>query len=107
MAPKDQRVGPFNSNSGLASTLTSHPPAHCCADFVCQKYAWSSIKEALLEAIGHLLHHFCKDLLCYLCHHGIIIAHTYRGFYPKPRVGLGKSAQPLRCNPILVEQVSA
>src|SRR5258706_8818235 len=28
-------------------------------------------------------------------------------FYPKPRVGLGKGPQPLRCHPILVEQISA
>jgi hypothetical protein len=26
-------------------------------------------------------------------------------FYPKPRVGLGKGTQPLRCHPIIVEQV--
>jgi len=29
------------------------------------------------------------------------------GFYPKPRAGLGKSPQPLRCNPIIVKQVGA
>jgi hypothetical protein len=26
-------------------------------------------------------------------------------FYPKPRVALGKGPQPLRCNPIVVEQI--
>src|SRR6266704_5248761 len=29
------------------------------------------------------------------------------GFYPKPRVALGKSPQPLRCNPVIIEQVGA
>jgi LuxR family transcriptional regulator, maltose regulon positive regulatory protein len=29
------------------------------------------------------------------------------GFYPKPRVALGKDSQPLRCNPIVVEQIRA
>src|SRR5581483_691921 len=29
------------------------------------------------------------------------------GFYPKPRAGLGKSAQPLRCLPILIEQIGS
>src|SRR5258708_5078173 len=29
------------------------------------------------------------------------------GFYPKPRVDLGKGSQPLRCNPILIEHIGA
>src|SRR6266851_568354 len=28
-----------------------------------------------------------------------------KAFYPKPRVALGKSPQPLRCNPIVIEQI--
>jgi hypothetical protein len=28
-------------------------------------------------------------------------------FYPKPRVDLGKGSQPLRCNPIVIEQIDA
>src|SRR5712692_8735165 len=32
-------------------------------------------------------------------------APAHKGFYPKPRVALGKSPQPLRCNPIVIEQI--
>ncbi len=35
------------------------------------------------------------------------VSNLEKGFYPKPRVGLGKSAQPLRENPIRVEQIGA